>query len=130
MSDVEVTRRRLLIAALTAAAAVAAGPGVVVPMIDRLAAGDPAGHLRALITHGEGARYLGSRYLSAHPSEARSDALVRELVGTAAPMSAAEASRAVAVGIRSDYSAGRTVNVDGWVLSRAEARLYALVAIG
>ena len=130
MPEVDLTRRRLLIAALTAAAAVAAGPAVMVPMIERLAAGATADHLRALIAHGEGARYLGGRYLQAHPSEARSDVLVRELVGTAAPMSAAEASRAVAVGIRSDYSAGRTVTVDGWVLSRAEARLYALVAIG
>jgi hypothetical protein len=130
MSEPGLTRRRLLIAAVTLAAAVAAGPGVVAPLIERLAAGNPADLLRALITHGEGATYLGRRYLQAHPSEARSDVLVRRLVGTNSPTSEREASRAVAVRIRSDYAAGRTVKVDGWVLSRTEARLYALVAMG
>jgi hypothetical protein len=130
MSEVDFTRRRLLAAAVTVAAAVTAGPSVVLPLIERLAAGNTAGHLRALITHDAGAAYLGRRYLQAHPSEARRDVLVRRLVGTNAPTSAREASRAVAARIRSDYAAGRTVRVDGWVLSRTEARLYALVAIG
>ena len=30
--------------------------------------------------------------------------------------------------IREDFSAGRTVTVDGWVLADTEARLYALAA--
>jgi hypothetical protein len=130
MSETDLTRRRLLIGALTVAAAVVAGPAVVVPLIERLAPGSTADLLRALITHDEGASYLGRRYLQAHPTEARSDVLVRMLVGTNAPTSERETSRALAVRIRSDYAAGRTVKVDGWVLSRTEARLYALVAIG
>ena len=130
MSETDLTRRRLLIAAVTAATAVAAGPGVLLPLVERLAALNTAGHLRSLITDDEGASYLGRRYLQAHPSEARGDVLVSRLVGTRAPTSAREASRAVAAGIRSDYAAGRSVRVDGWVLSLTEARLYALVALG
>ena len=30
--------------------------------------------------------------------------------------------------IRADFAAGRVVTADGWVLSRTEARLYALIA--
>jgi hypothetical protein len=56
--------------------------------------------------------------------------LVRDLVGSTAPTTASRASREVAARIRGDYVAGSTVVVDGWVLSRSEARLYALVALG
>jgi hypothetical protein len=36
----------------------------------------------------------------------------------------------VADRIRGDFAAGNTVVVEGWVLSRTEARLYALVVLG
>lgn len=130
MTELRLTRRRLLIAAGGLGAAVAAGPGGLLPLIERLTAADAASLLRNLVTDREGAARLGRTYLAAHPGEARGGGLVRALAGPTGPTSASGASSAVAARIRSDYAAGNTVVVDGWVLSRAEARLCALVALG
>ncbi len=130
MTAVDLTRRRLLIAAAGVAAGVAFGPSGLLTLIERLSGRDAASLLRGLITDGEGAARLGRSYLAAHPTEARRVVLVRDLVGPTVPTSARRASREVAARIRTDYAAGSTVVVDGWVLSRTEARLYALVALG
>jgi hypothetical protein len=130
MTDLILTRRRLLIAGAGVAAAVAAGPSDLLALIERLSAADAASLLRGLITDRDGAARLGRSYLAVHPSEARGGFLVHDLVGATVPTSVIGASREVAARIRDDYAAGRTVVVDGWVLSRAEARLYALVALG
>lgn len=130
MTEVDITRRRLLIAAAGVAAAVAAGPSGLLTLIERMSAPDAASLLRGLITDREGAANLGRSYLAAHPTEAQRRVLVRDLVGPAVPTSVSRASREVANRIRGDYAAGSTVVVDGWVLSRTEARLYALVALG
>jgi hypothetical protein len=130
MTDVDLTRRRLLIAAAGVAAAIAAGPSGLLTMIERLTAADASSLLRGLISDREGAARLGRLYLAAHPTEARTGVLVRDLLGPTEPTSVIGASREVAARIRGDFAAGSTVVVDGWVLSRAEARLYALVALG
>jgi hypothetical protein len=130
MPEVDLTRRRLLIGAAGLLGALAAGPSVLVPLIERLAAADAAALLRGLIRHREGAIQLGRSYLSAHPSEASRAALVRQLAGPIAPASSERAARGVGTRIREDYAIGHTVVVEGWVLSRTEARLYALVALG
>jgi hypothetical protein len=48
-------------------------------------------------------------------------------VGNLATLDRATLRRRVDRRIRADFAAGRVVSVDGWVLSRTEARLYALV---
>jgi hypothetical protein len=130
MPAVDLTRRRLLVGAAALLAAVAAGPSALVPLIERLAAADAAALLRTLIKHREGAIQLGRSYLSAHPSEANRATLVRQLAGPIAPASAERAAHGVGARIREDYAMGHTVVVEGWVLSRTEARLCALVALG
>lgn len=130
MSEVDLSRRRLLISAAGIAAAVAVGSSGLLTLIERLSGADAASLLRGLITDREGAARLGRSYLGVHPTEARRGVLVRDLVGLTEPTSVSDASREVAARIRGDYAAGSTVVVDGWVLSRTEARLYALVALG
>ena len=130
MTDVNVTRRRLLIAAAGVAAAAAVGPSGLFTLIERLSRSDAESLLRGLITDRDGATRLGSSYLAAHPTEARRRVLVHDLVGPTEPTSVSHASGEVAARIRGDYAARSTVVVDGWVLSRTEARLYALVALG
>jgi hypothetical protein len=129
MREVDHTRRRLLVAAAGIIAAAAAGPSAILPLIERLTSPDTAGLLRGLITHRDSAAQLGRSYLDAHPNEARSAALVRQLAGPIALTSAERAAREVAARVRADYARGRTVVIEGWVLSRTEARLYALVAL-
>jgi hypothetical protein len=60
-------------------------------------------------------------------------ALVDSIFGTERERLAAAPDRAQVHGwlrgrIREDFSAGRTVTVDGWVLADTEAKLYALAA--
>jgi hypothetical protein len=130
MTNVDLTRRRLLIAAAGLAAAAAVGPSCLLTLVERLSGAEAASLLRGLITDREGAARLGRSYLAAHPTEARSGVLVRDLVGAIEPTSVSGASREVADRIRGDFAAGNTVVVEGWVLSRTEARLYALVVLG
>jgi hypothetical protein len=37
--------------------------------------------------------------------------------------------RALALRTRRDFAEGRTVRVEGWILSRTEARLYAIASL-
>ena len=65
----------------------------------------------------ERVRELGAHYRAAHPSE-NTDAALRAAISQGA------ASR-----YRDDFEAGRTVLVDGWVLSVTEARQAALFSL-
>ena len=63
-------------------------------------------------------REIGTRYRAATPRENTADAL-----RTALSNSSREK-------IRDDFEAGRTIVVDGWVLSITEARQAALFSLG
>src|SRR5690606_2898810 len=70
----------------------------------------------------EEARLLGERYLDAHPGERDAAKLLASLGG-------ALDREALARAVREDARAGRTVQVEGWILSLTEARLYGLAAL-
>ena len=130
MHHVDRGRRRFLLAAAGAAAAAAIGPGALILLIDRMWKDDAAvAAIRALITHRADADQLGRAYLAMHRDERSSAALLRHLLGPMPPASAAETPGRIAARIRADYRAARTVTVEGWILSRTEARLCALVAL-
>jgi hypothetical protein len=70
---------------------------------------------------------IGQAVLRAGAVEADERALRRELgFGTAEPLAL---DRSFRDAIRRDFAAGETVHVEGWVLSRTEARLCALAAL-
>lgn len=82
------------------------------------------------------ARAIGSAYLEVVPDEAASGVL-RQLVRNAVLLSGTEASRLSDAALAQlfqqrvtmDFESGRIASVDGWVLSRTEARLCALMAL-
>lgn len=83
----------------------------------------------------EPARRVGRAYLTDHPGEADERTLVRLLVATSGWDRASEASptrlgELARSALTRDFERGKTVAVDGWILSRTEARLCALVALG
>ena len=94
--------------------------------------------LNILISDFAAAGRLGRAYLTAHPAELDLQRLVEDVLGSLRLQAAAGAidsspeavmiARARRVVI-DDYLAGRVVNIDGWVLSITEARLYALAAL-
>ena len=73
------------------------------------------------------ARMLGRRYLADHSNEHSREWLIKKVLKGARPRNL-EALRAVlANNLRRDFSEGYIVIVDGWVLSRTEARAAAIV---
>lgn len=100
-----------------------------------------AGSLRASLdgfyTDRQAARIVGRIYLNtAPPGESDPDELVARIAGdNLASWESLAADRdslfdAVRARHRDDFEQGRTASVDGWVLSRTEARLCALAALG
>ncbi len=123
-------RRRLLLMVAGFAATASAGPYALAALVERLTGAPPmADVLRSLVGHQESAARLGQAYLAVHPSEASSRQLAHRLIGPHWSTERDVRARVLAQ-MKRDFAANRTVRVDGWILSRAEARLYALVALG
>ncbi len=79
------------------------------------------------------ARSIGAKYLADRPSEG-SVTLLTSLIEARIPRQAVVTCPATAVSVtsrvaRDDFVAGRTVWVDGWLLSATEARLCALATL-
>ena len=94
-----------------------------------------AERLAGLMVHRESARVVGSAYLDRVPSESSAGRLVERISAglpegrrTLLAASDAELRALLSEAIRSDFEADRVVDVDGWILSPTEARLYALTA--
>jgi hypothetical protein len=115
--------------------------GVMLPSLG-LSAGQVSGSqvdglLNILVPDMAAAGRLGRSYLTAQPAELDFQRLADDVLGSLLLPVAAEAinstpesvliARAKQV-VADDYVAGRVVDIDGWVLSITEARLYALAA--
>jgi hypothetical protein len=85
-----------------------------------------------LITLGAGpVRAIGARYRSLTPGEQHADAL-RAAILASRPMRARllpASSLPIAGLVRADFEKGRTVILDGWILSMTEARQCALFSL-
>lgn len=97
------------------------------------------GLARATFAHRQNAHAaaIGRRYLASAPRPAEVRTLVSELTAAPGPNATHRAARRVdpriaLLGRRviDDYTAGRTLEVDGWVLSRTEVALGVLAALG
>jgi len=75
-----------------------------------------------------GIEAVGEAYLTAVPAE-RDEAVLRATLGPAVGTDPAAALARLAPVIAEDFAAGRTVVLDGWVLSLTEARVAGLAAI-
>jgi hypothetical protein len=88
--------------------------------------------LASLVSELRGAGALGRAYLERHPDETREDALVSILLDGIPPEDAAiRESLASLLGERNrrDFEAGDVDELDGWIVGRTEARLYALASL-
>jgi hypothetical protein len=97
---------------------------------------DPGTRLSRLIGARESARAIGTAYLKVTPGEqasgALSDALTRNLADGREALSALDDAAlrlALSIQVRRDFETSDVIELEGWVLSRTEARLCALVAI-
>ncbi len=73
------------------------------------------------------ARMLGRRYLADHSDEHSREWLIKKVLKGARPRNLETLRAVLANNLRRDFSEGYIVIVDGWVLSRTEARAAAIV---
>jgi len=95
-----------------------------------------AAKLIACVDAKRSAEIIGLEYLRTVPAEANAEQLTSLICsrlskpyGDLARANRKEIKSLLACKQQEDFAADRIVNVGGWVLSRSEARLYALVAI-
>ena len=77
-------------------------------------------------------RSLGRSYLQDHSKETDQNWLETTIADSCHRQEAVhdrQDDHDVGAQIRSDFARGRTVEVNGWILSRTEARLYALISL-
>lgn len=89
--------------------------------------------LEKVLPDAASARALGSAYLARHPEQADAAALARQVMALLAPYAPPTAAgQALADALArlraSDFRRGDIVDLDGWVLSRSEVTVCALVA--
>jgi hypothetical protein len=92
--------------------------------------------VRALFRQPKSAAFLGRCYLAQRPEE-RGSAILHDLIWRECTEEEKQAARAATASLQQvlnaaqlrDFARGHTIVLDGWVLSRTEARLYALAAL-
>lgn len=96
----------------------------------------PVARLSELIIHQDSAAVVGREYLKLAPAEAKKEKLATailekmNLAPAALPgMTTVKLHKKVQTQIRKDFQDGTTVELHGWILSRTEARLFALVSL-
>lgn len=72
---------------------------------------------------------IGRRYRTDHPDEDDRDVLLERLGVTAGATGSLRLLSSLDAQVAEDYASGRTVQVDGWVLSSTEGRAAALVSL-
>ena len=85
-------------------------------------------HLLSLIWDTETIKKIGNQYRLQMPSENSEQPLVKSLKAAASEASLANSSNLEEV-IKKDFGTGDTIIVDGWILSRTEARQCALFSL-
>ena len=105
------------------------GAGVGAATAWRLFEDESDGVLSNVFDHSEAARAVGEAYLAAHPDEADEQVLRRLLGLTPGEVGDADLQRLRAA-VHVDYERSELVAVEGWYLSRTEARLCALSTYG
>jgi hypothetical protein len=84
----------------------------------------------SLFTHYESAVNLGQRYLTLFPKEANYDWLIRTTLPDEYNQHDSQIlKQTLKMQRQKDFYEGNTVMLDGWILSRTEARLCALLAL-
>jgi hypothetical protein len=79
------------------------------------------------VCDGQTLKHIGTSYRTKTPAEAEEGRLI-ELLSTGLPQGADQARQLDGLA-KQDYAAGRTVIIDGWVLSLTEARQCAVFSL-
>jgi hypothetical protein len=135
VSTVEPSRRGFLKSAASLALLALMRPR---ELLAGTAAAEPPFEARlvALLRRRDSAAEIGRAYLRSGDEPADASAMAAAIArdagiepGEAAARDPLRLRRALALRTRRDFAEGRTVRVEGWILSRTEARLYAIASL-
>jgi hypothetical protein len=126
-------RRRLLLGALGMGVSLVLGP-IASRLFSRSSRDELGRRLVRLLERRDSARVVGAQYLRIVPAEASPrvlEPLIAERLEAFGPTALSiagdqELRRRLGAAVLGDFEEGRTVELDGWVLSLTEARLCAL----
>jgi hypothetical protein len=131
MTDEPLNRRRFLVSLATA---VGGGVALVISIPGCRGEQPYYVELTEFVTDPASARILGDAYLQLQPAESDVARLVAwvfpALSNEREPPARDAVAQQLLAQIRADFDAERIVRVGGWVLSRSEARLFALATFG
>jgi len=135
----QIPTRRSVLALLASCAAVLAWPASArrrPPIVRQDGPADVADRLAGLFRNRTSAMTVGRAYLRRHPDERTISALLGGLAagadGLARTIAAGDPDRCralVGARLRDDFACRRTVVLDGWIVSRTEARLCAVATL-
>ena len=133
---IRISRRRFLTsvtAIFGGVGAVAARPWTSLIVVSR---GSLARRVVGLLDHGESARAVGRAFLATAATGASASELVDQIASRVArdrstleDANDGELRGLLVTAVRTDFERLRVVDVDGWILSSTEARVYALAAV-
>jgi|ERR1017187_4108322 hypothetical protein len=129
-----VTRRSVLAAiAQGGGLALTLGRGSAFAATSSQPADPVAAKLRSLVSDPFSARHIGQIYLQQASAENNPTRLASLILSSleltshdALRLERGALSKLFSVGVRADFAAGRTACLNGWILSRTEARICAL----
>jgi hypothetical protein len=131
-----ITRRRLLAAAIGIGGIAAVARSRPWRVLVAVSVPSAAERLAGLLTNQDSAKAVGGAYLARVPEEASASLLVDRIAAglpagrqTVREAGEEDLRQLLATQIRSDFEEEQDVVVRGWVLSRTEARLYALTTL-
>ena len=130
-ATIEVTRRRILVSGALLAVGAALLPLIGKPIVQRMR--DPDDHIADALTTLSRMRdrsvAIGQRYLRDHPDIGDRTRVLTRLRSRFGPPPSSAPGPTLEQRIRKDFAVGDVVAVDGWLLSRTEADLCALLAL-
>ncbi len=127
VDDAGISRRRFLLGTLVSALAL----GGCKRLSPWMASGQAPDWLAAVCSDCEAAASLGRAYLASHPKEADRAVLDAAIAESLSPEdeTAQTLFQRLDRTVRGEYARDDTLMVERWILSRTEARLYALAAL-
>lgn len=123
--------RRRFIYYLTGSSALSVIPKIGLSDVGRVENGDILLSVITRFHSKNSAKIIGQEYLIQYPNEKDMDALYTslEVVPLHIGMEKSEVCFCLSEIIKNDYSNGDVINLQGWVLSRTELRLCALLSL-
>jgi hypothetical protein len=128
------TRREFVATSISVLAGAILPAGVQARLLPDAGYDDAIKKMLSVFNHAESMKFIGRKYIEQVPAEQKESTLMEAILsgGPGAQFqhsmlsSQKEIKRFIRSRVKQDFISGQTVNIQGWVLAKTEARLCAL----